>query len=94
MIYLRCKYDIRTRPTDKIKDFERVPRNLVIRSTHNNNRSIICRRHISSLVERYHIEDISPVPQGTDIVEKTHLCQQTKVTFLMRKSSITVHKCR
>ena len=48
MIYLLCKYDIRTRPANEIKDFERVPRNLVIRCAHNNIRSFICRRHISS----------------------------------------------
>ena len=40
-------------------------------------------KRISSLAERYHIEDISPVPQGTDIIEKSHLCQQTKVTFFV-----------
>ena len=40
-----------------------------------NIRSFICRKHISSLEERYHIEDISPVPTGTDIIEKSHLCQ-------------------
>ena len=39
MIYLLRKHDIRTRPADKIKDFERVPRNLVIRFAHNNIRS-------------------------------------------------------
>ena len=48
MIYLLRKHDIRTRPADEIKDFERVPRNLVIRCAHNNLRSFICRRHISS----------------------------------------------
>ena len=73
MIYLQSKYDIRTRPADEIKDFGRVPRNLVIRCAHNNIRSIICRRHISSLAERYHIEDISPVPAGTDIIEKRQI---------------------
>ena len=26
-------------------------------------------------IVRYHIEDISPVPQGTDIIEKSHLCR-------------------
>ena len=30
---------------------------------------------ISSLAERYHIEDISPIPTGTDIIEKSHICQ-------------------
>ncbi len=83
MIYLRCKYDIRTRPAGEIKDFERVPRNLVIRFAHNNIRSFICRRHISSSEGGYHIEDISPVPQGTDIIKKSHLCRKTKVTFFM-----------
>ena len=78
MIYLLCKYDIRTRPADEIKDFERVPRNLVIRFAHNNIRSFICRRHISSLAERYHIEDISPVPTGTDIIVKALFCLPDK----------------
>ena len=32
---------------------------------------------------RYHIEDISPVPQGTDIIEKANLCRQTKVRFFL-----------
>ena len=32
---------------------------------------IICRRHISPHAVRYHIEDISPVPAGTDIIEKS-----------------------
>ena len=36
--------------------------NLVIRFAHNNIRFFICRRHISSTVGGYHIEDISPVP--------------------------------
>ena len=27
-------------------------------------------KRISSLAEPHHIEDISPVPQGTDIIEK------------------------
>ena len=54
-----------------------------------NIRSFICQRHISSLDKRYHIEDISPVPQGTDIIEKSHLCRKTKVTFLVRKSNQT-----
>ena len=31
----------------------------------------------------YHIGDISPVPGGTDIIEKNHLCQLTKVIFFM-----------
>ena len=30
----------------------------------------MCRRHISSIEDGYHIEDISPVPKGTDIIEK------------------------
>ncbi|MGN0611399.1 MAG: hypothetical protein ACI4JI_06400 [Ruminiclostridium sp.] len=30
----------------------------------------ICRRHISSTEGGYHIEDISPVPIGTDIIKK------------------------
>ena len=49
--------------------------NLVIRYAHNDIRSFICRRHISSLKERYHTEGISPVPTGTDIIEKsTRIC--------------------
>ena len=82
MIYLQSKYDIRTRPADEIKDFERVPRNLVIRFAHNNIRSFICRRHISSTVGGYHIEDISPVPQGTDIIEKP-TCRNKSVFLYM-----------
>ena len=35
-----------------------------------NVRSFIYRRHISPTEGGYHIEDISPVPQGTDIIEK------------------------
>ena len=77
MIYLLRKHDIRTRPADKIKDFERVPRNLVIRFAHNNIRSLICRRHISPTEGGYHIEDISPVPQGTDIIEKRQASVET-----------------
>ena len=46
-----------------------------------NIRSFICRRHISSLAERYHIEDISPVPEGTDIIEK-RTCK-SKCVFLV-----------
>ena len=46
MIYLLCKYDIRTRPADEIKDFERVPRNLVIRFAHNDIRSQIREAYI------------------------------------------------
>ena len=71
MIYLLCKYDIRTC----------LRQNLVIRFTHNNIRSFICRRHISSLAERYHTEGISPVPTGTDIIEKNHFCQVDKSDF-------------
>ena len=83
MIYLLRKYDIRTRPTYEIRDFERVPRNLVIRFAHNNIRSFICRRHISSHEVRYHIGDTSPVPQGTDIIEKSPFCLLTKETFFV-----------
>ncbi len=46
MIYLLHKHDIRTRPADKIKDFERLPRNLVIRFAHNNIRSFIREAYI------------------------------------------------
>ncbi len=43
----------------------------------------ICRRHISSTEGGYHIEDISPVPIGTDIIEKAHFCLTDKsVLFL------------
>ena len=72
------KYDIRTRPADEIKDFERVPRNLVIRFAHNNIRSFICRRHISSTEGGHHIEDISPVRVKERISLK-------KVTFVNRQ---------
>ena len=36
MIYLLRKYDIRTRPANEIKDFERVPRNLDTRKARMN----------------------------------------------------------
>ncbi len=37
---------------------------------------------------RYHIEDISPVPTGTDIIVKKPLLPwQTKEVFYMRKTS-------
>ena len=32
---------------------------------------------------RYHIGDISPVPTGTDIIEKTLFCQADKRGFFM-----------
>ena len=45
-----------------------------------------CRRHISSTAGGYHIEDISPVPQGTDIIEKSTLPKQ--VLFSSRRSLV------
>ena len=36
---------------------------------------------VSSLKERYHIEDISPVPQGTDIIEKKSLLSTRQKTL-------------
>ena len=47
-----------------------------------NIRSFICRRHISSTEGGYHIKDISPVPQGTDIIVKNLFCQVDKRDFL------------
>ena len=41
-----------------------------------NIRSFICRRHISSTEGGYHIEDISPVPRETDIIENTLIVSQ------------------
>ena len=34
-------------------------------------------KHISSTAGGYHIEDISPVPQGTDIIEKRQVSVET-----------------
>ena len=47
-----------------------------------NIRSFICRRHISSHEVRYHIEDISPVPTGTDIIVKKPLLSTWQKRFL------------
>ena len=41
-----------------------------------NIRSFICRRHLSSTEGGYHIEDISSVSQGTDIIENTLIVSQ------------------
>ena len=35
----------------------------------------------------YHVEDISPVPQGTDIIEKTSFVRQTKEVFFMERAT-------
>ncbi len=40
-------------------------------------------KRISSLAERYHIEDISPVPKGTDIIEKNDKFLSKLVVFFM-----------
>ena len=45
----------------------------------------IRRRRISSREVRYHTEGISPVPAGTDIIEKSVLCLLTKDAFFMCK---------
>jgi hypothetical protein len=42
---------------------------------------IICRRRISPTEGGYHTEGISPVLQGTDIIEKRLLCLETKESF-------------
>ena len=47
----------------------------------------ICRRHISSLAEQYHIEDISPVPAGTDIIEKDRFLSKP-VFFLVGEAGL------
>ena len=60
MIYCRRQYDIR-----------RCRMIYVLRTCDIIAVPIICRRHISPHAVRYHIEDISPVLQGTDIIEKS-----------------------
>ena len=38
-------------------------------------------------IVRYHIEDISPVPQGTDIIVKKLFCQVDKRVFYMEQGT-------
>ena len=65
MIYRRWRYDIRLAPYD-----------ILASQAWYNIRSFICRRHISSTEGGYHIEDISSVSQGTDIIENTLIVSQ------------------
>ena len=55
-----------------------------------NIRSFICRRHISPTEGGYHIEDISPVPAGTDIIEKRQVSVETcRFSWRSRRDSFT-----
>ena len=44
---------------------------------------IICWKHISPHEVRYHIEDISPVPIGTDIIEKKDVPSRNAFFFMV-----------
>ena len=55
-----------------------------------NIRSFICRRHISPTEGGYHIKDISPVPQGTDIIEKRQVSVETCRFSWLRKVGLAV----
>ena len=39
------------------------------------------------VAERYHIEDISPVPQETDIIEKSLFCPVDKRDFFVEQGT-------
>ena len=59
-----------------------MPYDILASQARYNIRSFICRRHISSTEGGYHIEDISPVPQGTDIIVKNLFYLPDKRDFL------------
>ena len=75
------RYDIRLAPHD-----------ILAMQVWYNIRSIICRRHISSLAERYHIEDISPVPVGTDIIEKRQVSKEKSEKWRVNSEKVKIDK--
>ena len=64
--YIATQYDIRLPPYD-----------ILASQAWYNIRSLICSRHISPTAGGYHIEDISPVPAGTDNIEKRQVSVET-----------------
>ena len=48
-------------------------------------------RHISSAEGGYHIGDISPVPQGTDIIEKRQVSTETCLFSWCGRQDLNLH---